>query len=397
MSLLAALLILAPAPQTGTVEVPFRRAETAIIVDATINGRKVALMFDTGYGGTAVVDQSVDIGKPTGKATLQDFVGTLQVPTVKPKTLAVGGMSIPVQKDMLVVQQSSDYSAAYGMHCDGILGFEALKNTIFTIDNEHRKFVFHPSTYDITAKKPDGKKTFLAKLLPIGHSSLEMYVTAPNGKTMTLALDTGNSFYATTHRDVLERIGLWEKDKPHKYPSQSGVASGSVESWLFQMPPLDIFGVPTPPSVWSIIDLPSSSAEGDGTVGDGFLKHFNITVDYDKRRVLLEKWDPEIANGEDGDVGLSAAYNPNTKRTQVVLVAPDSPAAAAGIKVGDSVLMVDGDDLVHVDYDRFRKLMSGKIGTSVRLAISQNGGLKRVEMKRTSLVNVGPEVKPVGK
>ena len=217
-----------------------------------------------------------------------------------------------------------------------------------------------------------------------------MYVTAPNGKTMTLALDTGNSFYATTHRDVLERIGLWESGKPHKYPRMAGVASGAVESWLYQMPPLDIFGVPTPPSVWDIIDLPSSSAEGDGTVGDGFLKHFNITVDYERRRIWLEKWEDEIANAEDGDVGLSAAYNPNTKRTQVVLVAPDSPAAAAGIKVGDSVLMVDGDDLIHVDYDRFRKLMSGKIGTSVRLAVSQNGGLKRVELKRTSLVNIGP-------
>ena len=32
-------------------------------------------------------------------------------------------------------------------------------------------------------------------------------------------------------------------------------------------------------SVWSVIDLPSSSAQHDGTIGFGFLKHFNITID----------------------------------------------------------------------------------------------------------------------
>lgn len=388
MPLFAAAL-LALSPQTGTVEVPFRNGENSIIVDATINGRKVALMFDTGYGGTAIVDSNVDLGKATGTITLRDFVGQQQAATVKPKSLAIGNKTMPVNPEMAIVQQPADFSSSYGQHCDGILGFEAMKNGVFTIDFQRSKFIFHPDSYDITKLVPDNKKTFLQKLLPIGHSSLEMYVTTPAGKNMTLALDTGNAFYATTHRDVLERIGLWEANKPHKYPRMAGVNSGMVESWLFQMPELKIFGVPTPPSVWDIIDLPSSSAEGDGTVGHGFLRHFNITVDYNRRRVWLEKWDDNIANSEEGDVGLSAGYNPRIKRTVVTLVAPDSPADKAGIKAGDHILMVDGDDLINVGFIKFRSLMEGKVGSSVRLAVSQNGGLKRMELKRTSLVNVG--------
>ncbi|RYD62162.1 MAG: PDZ domain-containing protein, partial [Verrucomicrobiaceae bacterium] len=288
----------------------------------------------------------------------------------------------------LVVQQASDYSSAYGQHCDGILGFEALKHMVFTIDFQRKKFVFHPSTYDISKKVPDNKKTFLQKLLPIGHSSLEMQVSTPAGKTMNLALDTGNSFYATTHRDVLERVGLWEPNKPHKFSKLSGVASGTVESWTVKMPELKIFGVPTPPSVWDIIDLPSSSAEGDGTVGFGFLKNFNVTVDYDRRRVWLENFQGPINNEELGDVGISAGYDPSIKRTIIYRVAPDSPAAAAGIKEGDHVLMIDGEDLVKVGFLRFRTLMEGKVGSTVRLAISQKGALKRVELKREALVNV---------
>lgn len=387
MPLLAAFLALAP--QTGVTEVPFRKGENAIIVDATVNGHKVSLMFDTGFSGTALIDSSIDMGKATGKMTLQDFVGTLDVNTYKLKTLSVGDRSIPIDSSMEVVQQPGDMSDAYGQHVDGILGFSALKGTVFTIDFQHSKFVFHPDSYDISKKVPDNKTTFLQKLLPIGRSSMEMFVEAPKGQKMTLALDTGNAFYATTHRDVLERVGLWESGKPHKFPRQSGVASGAVESWSFQMPPLTIFGVPTPPSVWDIIDLPSSSAEGDGTVGYGFLSNFNITVDYNRRRVWLENWNANIANSEAGDVGISAGYNPQTKRTQVFLVAPDSPAAAAGIKEGDTILMVDGDDLVHVGFQKFRTLMEGKVGSTVRLAFSHDGSLKRVELKRVSLVNLG--------
>ncbi len=388
MPLLAALIALSTPAQTGTIEVPFRKTEEAMIVDATVNGQKVSLMFDTGYGGTAVIDTAIDLGKSTGTATLHDFVGTLQVGTVKPKSLQIGALTVPIDSDTLIVQQHADYSAEYGQHCDGILGFSAMKGKVFTIDFEHSKFVFHPDSHDISKLTPDNKTTFLQKLLPIGKSSLEMFVTTPTDQKLTLALDTGNAFYATTHRDVLERVGLWERDRPHKFPKQSGVASGAVESWQYQMPPLTIFGVPTPPSVWDIIDLPSSSAEGDGTVGFGFLNNFNITIDYARRRVWLQNWKNPIANIEKGDVGISAGYNPRTKRTEVYLVAPDSPAAAAGIKEGDSVLMVDGEDLVQVGSRRFRTLMAGPVGSTVRLAISHDNGLKRLELKRASLVNV---------
>jgi hypothetical protein len=385
MPVLAALLALAP--QTGTIEVPFYNTENAIVVDAVVNGRPVSLMFDTGFSGTVVVSTNVDVGPSTGKMTLRDFVGQMEANTVKLKSLQLGAKTIPVDTGKEIVQQAADFSQSYGRHVDGILGLGALKDTVFTIDFEHGKFIFRPNTYDITKVVPDNKKSFLQKLLPIGNTSLEMFVSTPAGKNMTLALDTGNAFFATTHRDVLERVGLWEANKPHKFAKLSGVASGAVESWSLKMPELNIFGVPTPPSIWDIIDLPSSSAEGDGTVGHGFLKNFNITVDYPRRRVLLEKFKDDIANSEEGDVGISAGYDPELKRTVIYRVTPDSPADIAGIKEGDHVLMVDGEDLVRVGYVKFRGLMEGKLGSTVRLAISHNGSLKRLELKRTALVN----------
>lgn len=56
----------------GTVEVPFRLGESAIIVDATLNGRTLSFMFDTGFGGAFVVDRKVNLGKASGAMTLSN-------------------------------------------------------------------------------------------------------------------------------------------------------------------------------------------------------------------------------------------------------------------------------------------------------------------------------------
>jgi S1-C subfamily serine protease len=214
-----------------------------------------------------------------------------------------------------------------------------------------------------------------------------MAVETPSGKKMTLALDTGNAFYATTHKDVLERVGLWDSSKSPKFMSAAGVASGTVDSWTFKMPAVKIFGVPVAESVWDIIDLPSSSAEGDGTVGFGFLKNFNMIIDYDRRRVWLENFTGKVSNEVEGDLGIYAGFDPKRKKTIVSRVSPETPAAAAGIKEGDELLSVDGQELIDVGFRRVRKLLRGQPGTKVKLAVARDGALKRYELERKPLYN----------
>src|SRR5438309_11488267 len=98
---LAALLI---SRQTSPIEVPFRIADDALMVDATVNGSKVSLIFDTGFGGSVLISDTVDIGPPSGTTTLQDFVGQFQARTVKVKSLKLGPMSIE-SSGMNAIQQ----------------------------------------------------------------------------------------------------------------------------------------------------------------------------------------------------------------------------------------------------------------------------------------------------
>lgn len=382
LALYASLL----ASQTSN-EVPFRIGDDAIIVDGVVNGRKASFMFDTGFGGAIVINDSINIGPATGTMNLRDFVGTFAVKTVKIKTLKIGDVTVPGTDMQAVQQPMARLTESYNTHTDGIMGLEVIRHQITEINFEKKKFIFHPKSFDITKRVPDNKRTFLAKMLPMGHSSIEMEVAAPTGKKMILALDTGNAFFATTHKDVLERVGLWEPNKEPKFMHYAWVASGPVASWYKEMKDLTIYGVPVKTSYWSIIDLPSSSAEGDGTVGFGFLKNFNIIFDYERRRVWLENFTGEVENEMPASVGISATTDERSKRVRIFRVAPESPAAKAGVRENDVILAIDGQDLATPTYRQVSKMLEGAKGSKVKLAISRGGNLMRFEIERALLVN----------
>lgn len=375
---------------TKSVEVPITLAEDAIVVDATVNGSKCSFMFDTGFSGSVILDPSIDIGKATGQMTLRDFVGQFTAPTVKLKSLSIGSMKVDSSEMEAVQLSQGNMSENYNAHCDGIMGFEAVSQYVFEINFEHSKFIFHPSTVDITKRVPDNKRTFLTKLLPKGHNSLEMLVDHEKGGQFVLALDTGNAFYATTHKDVLVREGLWKLEDEPKFCKSSFVASGETKSFYYYMKDAKIFGVPVKESVWDIIDAASSQADHDGTVGFGFLKNFNIIIDNKRRRVWFEQFrapESELT----GDIGATVYENPVTKRITVYKVTPEGPAALAGVKAGDQILEVDGKEPLNMNPREVYRMFVGKSGDSVKLAVSRSGNLMNFTVVRKNLINNLPK------
>ncbi|CAN1535037.1 PDZ_CTP_protease domain containing protein [Fimbriimonadaceae bacterium] len=383
---MTSLLALITAQAAAPIVVPFRQTDSAILVDITANGKKMTCMFDTGYGGTLLLASNLNIGPSTGVQELRDFVGSFAASTVKLKSMSIGGLNVPAA-DRTIVVMPNDMSASYGTHVDGILGLDGVRDHVMEINFEKNQFIFHPKSVDVTKKVPDNKRTFLAKLLPIGGSAMELAVQVSTGKKLTLALDTGNGFYATTHKDSLERVGLWKEGTKPKYFFTAGVASGAVDSWYYRMKNATIFGVPVQESSWSVIDLPSSSADSDGTIGFQFLKNFNIICDYERRRVWLENFTGKVSDDSSSDVGIRAGFNNERKRTIIFAVAPDSPAEVAGIKVGDQLLSVDGQEQIEGTYERIEKLMKGPKGSKVKLVTSRNGEVKRYEIERKELLN----------
>lgn len=99
-------------------EWPFKILPDAIVVDSEVNGRRVSCMFDTGFSGSYVLNQSVNIGKPTGTMSLKDFVGVFEAPTVKVTSLKMGEVKFDTEGKEVVQMPDEDYTLNYGTHCD---------------------------------------------------------------------------------------------------------------------------------------------------------------------------------------------------------------------------------------------------------------------------------------
>lgn len=378
---------LVPVANQQRIEVPFTIAENAIIVEAKVNGVPVSAMFDSGFSGAFVINSNMNIGQPDGTMNLRDFVGQFEAKTVSIKSLEFGNQKIAPGSMSAVQMDSFDLTESYGVHCDGIMGLEVLAGHVLEINFERQRFIFHPKSHDITKMTPDNERTFLAQMLPMGNNAIEMMVTTAEGRNMVLALDTGNAFYATTHTEVLQRIGVLDNRNSLKYQTTAMVASGPVDSYFFNMKDIKIYGVPVDNSVWSIIDLPSSDANHDGTVGFGFLKHFNITIDLERRRVWLENFSGEVTDTPMADVGITGFFDDRSGRMRVVRVTPGSPAEAAGIRVGDDILGIDGSEARRMTFRQFRARMEGEVGSKIVLSLSRAGRLQRYELERAYLIN----------
>lgn len=368
-------------------EVPFRIGDDAIIVDVTVNGRSASLMYDTGFGGSVVLAENLDIGKATGTMNLRDFVGQFEAKTVPIKSMKIGQRTVTATGMDAVQQPDDSYTMAYGTHCDGILGMEPFGRSVFEINFEKQKLVFHPDSLDISKRAPDNVTTFSAKLLPKGVNSMELSVEVPGGEKLHMALDTGNSGYAVTHKDALERVKVWPEGKKPNFMAQSVVASGPVDTFYVGLKDLKIYGVPVPQCVFGVIDLPSSSADHDGTIGFGFLKNFNITIDLLRRRVWLENFTGKVTEDIVGDVGVLAFVDRKRKRMRVFSVMPGSPAEKAGVKYGDDLLGIDGQEIGTLGFRKVLALLRGQVGSKVKLEFSRDGQLIRHELERAHLVN----------
>ena len=78
----SAVLAVALAPSGPITEIPFHIGEDAIIVAATVNGKSLKFMYDTGFGGAFVLGPHVNVGEPSGKIIIRDFVGHSEAETI---------------------------------------------------------------------------------------------------------------------------------------------------------------------------------------------------------------------------------------------------------------------------------------------------------------------------
>lgn len=327
-----------------------------LVIPATINGHETTAILDTGASLTTLNrDYARSIGLPHGfKIEVKGAGGSGDAELVSGLNLQVGGFR--EEKASVGVVDLSALERSIGRPISAIVGRDFFNAAVVSIDWAGKRL-------QITAR--DGFAP------PAGATALDVGKKGPfNTVAVSIAgappiealLDLGNGGALVLPRSYWS--GRAELARLRSAGAMAGGVGGMRPAQAAMIPSVTLAGR-------SFNDVPAIlSNSGDGAdptqmanVGIGLLKQFKVAFDLGSQRIYLTPRSDTPAFDRDR-AGLRLDLHDD--RLKVVFVSPEGPAAAAGLKVGDEIVAVDGRRVAPDYYDQ-PDWMFGAAGRHVEL------------------------------
>jgi predicted aspartyl protease len=336
-----------------------------IWIQGSVNGTDTDMLLDSGAGMT-VLDKSfaASLGVATsGEVVARGTVGESSASFAGGLTIGVGAF---VLRDLhAAVLDLSGVAAKLGRPLPVILGKEAFHSVVVDVDYPGQRIRF----IEPAAFRYEGPGHRL-RVFPAedGHTQIEISIEGL--PPVQVGLDTGSGAaldlfgpYVNEHRLLEGRSRVSE--------ALVGGVGGMATEKLISLKSVEIAG-------YSIRDVPSgiiqvetgafATRRSAGNLGAGILKRFRVAFDYPHDCLWLEpNSDTESGPFVRNNSGLSLDRRNGV--LEVVLVAPGSPAEAAGWKVGERIVSVNGSPVGGTFAEGIDLFSQGSEGTVVRLGM----------------------------
>ena len=333
-----------PACAVGTVELPLLPGAFSYpIVEVAIDGRPgYRFLFDTGAMGTVIFrhPRTADLALPSRGEIAIGGVGDGARPSAQVApgvTLQLGPLTL---RDMTALVLPVDRLALFGspdlVFIDGIIGNDLWTRFGVEVDTAAGRMRLH------RLGKTDLGSGARSAALSVRHDHLfvPVRITLDAGRdpvAVDLLLDSGDTgaLYVVTDplRGLVPPEGAATTEGRGIQGQRRTIAARSTA--------VEVAGVR-----W--LNVPTGfGAEGTairewgaGSIGVGLLSRTRWAVDVGQSRLWLMPGDASERRFEDGSFGLAAVAVNN--RLLALLVAAQSPAANAGLQVGDELISLDG-------------------------------------------------------
>jgi hypothetical protein len=352
--------------------VPIERIDNHVYVRARIDGGPPRrFLVDSGGANLLTPDAAAALGlEPEGELEVAGVGdGGERAGFVRPRSLALGDLTW--QSPLFLVVPLDGVAEANGVEFDGLLGHELFERLVVTIDYAAGRLTLtHPVARGTAPAPPPAIE------LPLRFDGTRPVVAGSlDGIAATFMVDTGNRGALTVHRPFAERHRLarrfaagpetvigWGVGGPAR-GRRAGTRSLSLGRWRMD-------GVATDLSTQEKGAMASRAVSAN--LGGGLLKRFTVTFDYGRRLLVLL---PGSLPPDPPDrSGLWINREKAGAAFRIEAVAAGSPAAAAGLRVGDRVLAVDGRSAPELTLAQARDLLRRSAGTEVRLRLEGAGG-----------------------
>jgi predicted aspartyl protease len=355
------------------------------------NSQPMWFALDSGASSPFVIDirRARALGlKLQGHVTLERGAGpgAYEAARTRGVSISLNGFKFADQTANVIALGSLEAQA--GRPLDGLVGRDLFTRYVVEIDYLGNKIsLYDPQTYtcsgageSIPLTLRDGHFFVPAKIEMPGRPRLDgQFLVDTGGGLVTAVLTTpfaqSNSLPASTQKTILDR-------------SLAGLGGETrllvSRATSFTLGNLSV----REPVIYVSQDTGGAlaSSEYDGLIGGEILRRFKVIFDYARGRLILE---PNAHYTEPVEYDMSGirlrANGVDFRIFRVYQVLEDSPAAEAGLRVGDVLAAIDGVAAARFTLDEIYRMLK-QPGREYQLSFKRGGGTVSMKIKMRRLI-----------
>jgi predicted aspartyl protease len=348
-----------------------------VVVSARVEGRPATFLLDTG-AERSCLDASFAEHlqfKPTNVEGMRQPYGNRAVSSLRVRELGID--SFELQNVEMLAADLTSLSMGSGISIDGILGSDVLKRFTVRIDFSSGLVRFGTDA----GESPGG---VAVPLQPV--HNLYFVPLSIQGTPVSLLLDTGaNASSVSSH--------AWSGITMHWQPQTTidGVRStGGSEARFALIPTIEIAGAMSRDVPLRVQPQTKDGLFADagfnGLLGTDVLRQFIVTLDLANNRMYLTS-NPKARADRYlfSTIGIQFVKDAQDGFTIMAVWKP-SPAARAGLKIGDRIIAVNQLDAHQMSLDDLSREIHGRPGTKINLVIDSDGLRHSVPMATSCLL-----------
>ncbi len=294
-------------------------------------------IFDTGSSGISLDSSTaayLGLQPVYSGYAIRGVGGIRKVPFVNGRSLQLG--SIRADSLDFHVNDYSVLTSVYGVRIDGIIGYSLLSRYVIRIDQELQQMDWFAAGVNVYPRRGYRMKLEMDKL-----PSHAAYVQDVRGEQSRFLIDLGAGLNLLFSRRYVQSSGLLDNTRKRWIKSGEGIG-GRIEMELttmrqlrigpyrFRQVPINIFD-----DDFNVTNYP----EWSGLIGNDLLRRFQVILNYPAKEMHLlpNRYFSDPFDYSYSGLELYLVAN----KIRVGYLAPGSPAAAAGLELGDEVVAVN--------------------------------------------------------
>jgi PDZ domain/Aspartyl protease len=343
------------------------------------------LILDSGAADVFISEfQAKSLGlQLQGKVNIPGRSKTIPTAYVPNVSVQLGSLTLKDQTSVVIPQaEVKGLEQYFGRAVSGIIGYELFEQLVVELDYQRQTLrLHHPQTYQYEGNGQriplviEGDRPYInATITPYGSPALPSKLMVDLGSNAALSLTAA--------------CGLDQRliaVAPRTLRRNLATIQGADEIVLGRVQSLSIGSI--------VLQQPTAilgkAKTGDcdrlsGKIGYQILRQFKVILDYPHRQLILEPR-AQIPYGYDLSGLWLAATGPQLTQYRVGAVTKNTPAATAGVKIGDWIVQINGTPTSAQTLVQIRQQLS-QVGQTVTLRLHREKNPFLVRLKLQPLL-----------